>query len=189
VTYTYDSSTQTGLFQVTNTPYLIAGGPTSADEFTFQTPGTRSQSITMLLDRNGTLLPSDKNRYELFGTVVAGGLTFNGLLLSGTPTGFGFQDLGGSGVTGADIFDVSVDIDGGALADYFGSSAYMRITPELLSTFAGKFDENFSATKATSNTRSYNAPIPFPIPEPSSWVVIALGVGGLILGRTRLRRR
>ncbi|GIW89142.1 MAG: hypothetical protein KatS3mg108_3466 [Isosphaeraceae bacterium] len=191
VTYSYDPATQTGIFHVTNTPYLVAGGSSSSLEYLVAPnadTGIRSQEIKLLLDRNGQLLASDQNLYELYGTIVANGYTYSGLLLKGVPTAFGAQDLGGVGVTGADLFDVTVDITGGALADHFGSEAYIRIAPELASTFQGRFDEDFSAAKATSNTRTYNAPIPFPIPEPSALALIALGLSGTALSHHRRRR-
>lgn len=192
VTYTYDPATQTGVFHVTNTPYLIAGGNTSAQEYLVAPntdTGIRSQEIKLVLDRDGQLVPDARNLYELYGTIVANGQTYSGLLLKGVPTSFGAQDLGAVGVSGADLFDVSLDITGGALSSYFGTEAYMRISPELASTFQGKFDEDFSAAKATSNTRSYNAPLPFPIPEPSALALIVLGLGGTALGHRRRRAR
>ncbi len=79
-----------------------------------------------------------------------------------------------------------MDVTGGALAQFFGNEVYVRITPELESTFHGSFEENFSATKATSNTRSYNSPQPFPVPEPATLLVLlAGGIGGLIRHRRR----
>lgn len=193
VTYTYNAATETGVFQVYNTPYLMAGGPLSSQEYLVQAnadTGIRSQSISLMLDKNGQLIASAQNNYELYGTVVAEGHTYSGLLLRGVPTAFGSLDLSGVGVSGVDIFDVEVDITGGALASYFGGSAYMRITPELYSTFNGKFDESFSAAKATTNTRTYSAPLPFPIPEPSTFALLAVGIGGFALrARRHLSRR
>lgn len=181
VNYTYNGSTGTGNFHVTNTPYLIAGGPTSSQEFGIvpnSSDGIRQQIINVTLDKNGNLLGGSQNTYNLYGTIVADGQTFSGLLLSGTPTAFGSQDLDSVGVVGSDVFDLNVKITGGALASYFGSEAYIRLTPELQSTFTGKFDQNFSASKATSNTRSYNSPQPFPVPEPAAvFLLIAGGIG------------
>lgn len=182
VNYTYDSSTETGVFHVTNTPYLIAGGATSASEYpvTTNADGVRQQVINIALDKNGNIVASDVNSYALYGTIQADGKTYAGLLLQGTPTAFGFQDLDGVGIQGSDVFDLNLDITGGALASYFGSEAYIRVTPELLSTFRGRFDEDFTAVKATSNTRSYVTPQPFPIPEPTTWLIFAAGgLGGL----------
>jgi hypothetical protein len=187
VNYAYDSSTETGVFHVTNTPYLIAGGASSSAEYAVTTDGdgVRQQVINIALDKGGNLVASDANSYSLYGTIQADGQTFSGLLLQGKPTAFGFQDLDGVGIQGSDVFDLNLDITGGALASYFGSEAYIRVTPELQSTFRGRFDEDFSAVKATSNTRSYVAPQPFPIPEPSTWLVF----GAVGLGLYRYRRR
>jgi hypothetical protein len=179
VNYTYNSSTGTGQFHVTNTPYLIAGGPTSAQEFGVSPngDGIRQQVLNVMTDSAGNLVSSSTNSYALYGTIVADGETYSGLLLSGTPKAFGFQDLDSVGIVGSDVFDVEMDVTGGELAKFFGATAYMRITPELQSTFVGKFDQNFSAAKATSNTRSYNSPQPFPVPEPAA--VLVLLAGGL----------
>jgi hypothetical protein len=191
VTYSFNPVTQTGLFSVRNTPYLLAGGSTADQEYLVQAnsdTGIRSQELKLTLDPTGQLVASSDNMYELWGTIVADGQTFSGLLLKGTPTGFGFHDLDALGISGADLFDVTIDINGGALASFFGSDAYMRIAPELTSTFHGRFDKDFSAVKATSNTRSYASPQPFPVPEPGSVAVLLLGVIGLAMRRLRLAR-
>ena len=190
VNYSYNDSTGTGNFHVTNTPYLIAGGATSATEFgvTPNADGIRQQIINLNTDNTGKLLDGPSNTYALYGTIVADGETFSGLLLSGTPTSFGSQDLDGAGIAGSDVFDLNVNLTGGALLPYFGNEAYIRLTPELDSTFRGRFDENFSAAKATSNTRSYNAPQPFPVPEPTTILVVLVGGIGLVHRHRRTRR-
>jgi hypothetical protein len=189
VNYTYNPSTQTGNFQVTNTPYLIAGGNSHSSEFAINpnSDGIRQQIVNLNLDKNGNLIAGSSNTYALYGTVTAGGQTFSGLLLEGTPTSFGSQDLSAVGIEGSDVFDMNINITGGSLAGYFGSTAYMRLTPELQSTFTGSFASNFSATKATSNTRSYNSPHPFPIPEPTTLLVLVAGGAGLLVRRHRRR--
>jgi PEP-CTERM motif len=189
VNYTYDSSAGNGLFNVTNTPYLIAGGPTSNLEFNVQPDanGIRQQILNVALDSSGNILANDpRNSYQLFGSVTANGQTFTGLLLQGKATAFGSQDLGSLGIQGTSIFDVNLNITGGALAAYFGADAYMRITPELQSTFTGLFNTDFSAVKATSNTRAYHSPSPFPVPEPATLIVLLAGSAGMVV---RHRRR
>jgi hypothetical protein len=189
VNYTYDPGSQTGNFTVTNTPYLIAGGPTSSQEFDIapDANGIRQQSLNITLDQNGNLVQGASNTYSLYGTVTTNGQTFSGLLLSGTPTGFGSQDLTPVGIQGASFFDVNMNITGGALAPYFGPDAYMRIAPELQSTFTGSFSQNFSAAKATSNTRAYHSPHSFPIPEPTTLLVLLAGGGFGMFHRYRRR--
>jgi hypothetical protein len=187
INYTFDSASQRGLFNLTNTPYLIAGGPTSAQEFIIQPnpDGVRRQVLTIALDVNGEILADDPaNNYEVWGTIHAGDQTFTGLLLQGTPTDFGYQDLDAVGIPTSDVFDATLQITGGALQQYFGSDTYIRITPELESTFhdigSGTFTQDFSGVKATTNTRTYNAPFPFPIPEPTTVVLLLAGGAGLI---------
>jgi hypothetical protein len=190
VRYTFDSSTQTGTFNVTNTPYLIAGGPDAGKEFTIQPndDGVRRQVLTIALDAQGNIKANDPtNNYELWGTVNAGGQTYSGLLLKGTPTLFGSQDLGPVGIPNSDVFDAALKIDSGALKPFFGTDNYIRITPELESTFVGAFNQDFSGVKATSNTRTYNSPFPFPIPEPTTVLVLLAGGVGLVHRHRRSR--
>lgn len=189
VTYTYNPTSHTGTFNVTNTPYLIAGGPTASQEFDIlpDSNGIRQQTLNINLDKNGNLIAGSGNTYSLYGSITTNGQTFSGLLLSGTPTAFGSQDLTPVGIQGSSFFDVNMNVTGGALAPYFGPDAYIRIAPELQSTFNGQFDTNFSAAKATSNTRGYHSPHPFPIPEPTTLLVLIAGGGFGIFHRHRRR--
>lgn len=190
VRYTYNSSSQTGIFNVTNTPYLIAGGPNANQEFIIQpnSDGVRRQVLTVALDSNGNIRANDPaNNYELWGTINSGGQTFSGLLLRGRPTLFGSQDLDPVGIPSSDVFDAALTITGGELSRYFGTDNYIRISPELESTFVGVFDRDFSGVKATSNIRTYDAPFPFPIPEPTTVLLLLAGGAGLI-GRHRRSR-
>lgn len=189
-TYDYNETTQSGRFEVTNTPYLIAGGPSADQEYAILpgTDGVRSQTVVARIDSTGKLVEDAGNLYELKGTITADGQTFSGILLSGVPTAFGSQDLGVAGIEGSDAYDFDLKITGGALAPYFGADAYMRITPELQSTFDGTFTKSFTGVKATSNTRGYNSPQPFPIPEPSTLVLMAAcgGIGLVFRHRRRV---
>src|SRR5262249_14921306 len=132
-TYTYDPSTGTGTFQVTNTPYLLALDPTRAGELRIEPndDGTRRQVVSLMLDGHGHLVDDPENSYALSGTVVLDGMTFSGLLLEGKPTAFGARVLGAKpevspgsagrpeaaeGRADRDVFDLSMKITGGALA-------------------------------------------------------------------------
>jgi hypothetical protein len=198
VRYTFDSSTQTGTFTLTNTPYLIAGGPEASKEYTVDpnADGVRRQVLTVALDANGNIKADDPaNNYELWGSVTAGGQTFNGLLLKGTPTLFGSQDLDPVGIPNSDVFDAVLKITDGALKPYFAPSdiysnvePYIRITPELESTFVGAFDRDFSGVKATSNTRTYFLLSSIPVPEPTTALVLLAGGVGLIHRHRRTQK-
>ncbi len=192
-TYTFNPTTRTGTFQVLNTPYLIALGPTNQGGTQIQPngDGTRRQEVNLTLDGNGRLIDTPENHYALYGTVVLGGQRFSGLLLKGKPTAFGARvlrtptELAAAGVAnpGRDVFDLSMKITGGALADQFGSELYMRIAPKN-DTFDGQFNRDFSGRAARSNTRGYHAPRA--VPEPST--LLLLLVCGLLLVLWRCRR-
>jgi hypothetical protein len=177
---------------VTNTPYLIAGGPNANEEFAIQpnADGVRRQVLTVALDTPATSGRDDPaNNYELYGHHQHGRRDLQRPAAEGDPTLFGSQDLGPVGITGSDVFDASLNITGGALQRFFGSDTYIRITPELESTFTGVFDQDFSGVKATSNTRTYNAPFPFPIPEPATVLLLLAGGAGLVRRHRRTRAR
>jgi hypothetical protein len=140
-TYTYDPITQTGTFHVENAPHLIALGPSTKDMVAMlpDHDGTLSQSLRMKLDRNGRLVESPHNKFEIRGTVVIGERTFQGLLLEGRPTAFGVeaQSARPARNKGPEVFDLNMKITGGELAEAFGPEAYLRIVPQANSTFTG----------------------------------------------------
>jgi len=205
-TYTYDPVTQTGTFQVTNTPYLLALSPTNTGESPVQpiADGTRRQVVSLTLDRDGHLVDDPENTYALYGTVVLGGETFSGLLLQGKPTAFGAMALereprptersgagpgapsgaASAGSTSKDVFDLSMRITGGLLANRFGRDLYMRIAPRV-DTFDGQFTRDFSGSSARSNTWGERASRN--VPEPSTWIIVLVCGAGLVLWRRRFR--
>jgi hypothetical protein len=182
-TYTFDPATRTGQFQLSNTPYLLMLGPNTADEYNIvpNGDGTRKQVVKLTLDRNGNLVNSPTNSYTLYGTVVIGGQTFNGLLLQATPTAFGAQ----SGP--APAFDVSMTVTGGALAQAFGPDLYLQLHPSVDSTFDGSFNKSFATTAECTSTVGPHAPAPQTVPEPTTLVVL-LACGAGLLGHRRFRR-
>jgi hypothetical protein len=198
-TYTYNPATQTGTFQVTNTPYLLALSPLDSGESQIQpnSDGTRRQVVNLTLDRNGHLVDHPENTYALYGTVVLGGETFSGLLLQGKPTAFGAtapgkEDASHSGAgsgsaapASKDVFELSMKITGGALASHFGRDLYMRIVPRA-DTFNGQFTRDFSGSSARSNTRGYRASRN--VPEPSTIVIVLVCGGGLLLWSRRRQK-
>jgi hypothetical protein len=203
-TYTFDPVSQTGTFQVVNTPYLLALDPSKSGETQIEPndDGTRRQVVSLTLDRQGRLVDDPANSYALYGTVVLGGRVFSGLLLEGKPTAFGARVRGsnpdsdpgavGPAETGTatrgdsrqDVFDLNMKITGGALAGRFGSDLYMRVVPRA-DTFDGQFTRDFSGRSARSNTRAYQASKS--VAEPSTLLLLLTGGAALVLGHRRLR--
>src|SRR5207249_2997078 len=66
--FTFHPETQTGVFTVTNTPYLLVGGPSVADEFAIlpNSDGVSRQAVSLTLDSSGKLLDDPGNSYELY---------------------------------------------------------------------------------------------------------------------------
>jgi hypothetical protein len=192
-TYSYDPSTRTGVFQLANVPFLLTNGTTSTGGFiesnvTSTSDNLRSQTVTAVLDSNGNLVSSPLNSFQIFGTVVVGGQTYTGLLLSGTPTAFGSQTLKPI-VGNEDLFDMTLKITGGTLASLYGPDAYLRVTSEANSTFNGAFTTDFASEKVLTNAHAISSLLlsPSPVPEPATLVVfLACGAGLLYRGRRRI---
>lgn len=183
--YTYHPSTQTGTLQVTNTPFLLTTGPSTANEVVVQpnADGMRSQVLNLKLDPNGRLVSDPSNSYSLYGTVVVDGKTFQGLLLQATPTAFGAQ----SGAGAPASFNLDLKVTGGELARTFGPSVYMEFHSGGDSTFDGSFSRSFTTKIDSSNTLGYKSPVPTVVPEPTTLVVLL--AGGVWLVMLRRRRR
>jgi hypothetical protein len=194
-TYTFDPTSKTGTFQVNNSPQFIALGPTGGDlvNMSPNQDGTLSETLQLTLDQNGKLIPGTNNRFQLYGTVVIGNQTFQGLLLEGTPTAFGAQVQSGSALKPGDVFDLNMKITGGQLASAFGPEAYFRVIPQSNSTFQGSFATSFSGDKPLTNLRAIQGHLPAPIPEPSPIVILLTAGSGVLLrrfwNRTKARRR
>jgi hypothetical protein len=190
-TYTYDPVTQTGTFHLVNAPHLISLGPSATDMVPMlpDHDGTLTQSLDMKLDRNGRLVKSPDNTFEIRGTVVIGDRTYQGLLLKGTPTAFGAEmpDDSPSKNKKSEVFDLNMKITDGELKDAFGGEAYLRIRSQAGSTFDGRFTIDFSSDKPLTNLRASRAGVPAAVPEPSALITfLTLGAGVLVY---RLRRR
>ena len=194
-TYTYNPSTQTGTFQLSNVPFLLTNGQNPDGSFiesnvtpTTDSSAQRTQSLTMVLDSNGNLVAGPTNSYQMYGTVIVGNQTYTGLLLSGTPTAFGSQALKPL-VGNEDLFDLTLKITGGSLASLYGPDAYIRVTSEANSTFDGVFTTDFSSEKVLTNTHMISSLVPSPVPEPTALVVLlACGAGLFYRGRRRIAK-
>lgn len=187
-TYTFDSSTRTGLFQVNNNPAILALGPTGASESYVYDPAggaARSQLIQIRLDAMGKMLNDPGNSYSLYGSVQVAGKTYAGLLLQGTPTRFGFASPNPQ-TPGMSVYDLNMNLTGGLLQQAYGKDAYIRIIAEANSSFDGSFDKSFLGLKALTNVRAYDAPFAAAVPEPSAFAILLVcGGAGLLYHRRR----
>ncbi len=152
-TYVFDPSTQTGTFTLSNAPHLMSLGPSGRDLIPLQpnADGTLRQSLRLKLDRNGRLVTSPLNRFEIWGTVTINDRIYHGVLLRGTPTAFGIADKDCPSAGTRDIFGLNMTIESGQLASTFGAEAYLRIVPQANSTFKGAFSCDFSGEKPRTN--------------------------------------
>jgi len=76
-TYTYNPTTQTGVFQLSNVPFLLtrglkADGTFNESSVTPTSANIQSESITAVLDSKGNLVASPLNSFQIYGTVVIG---------------------------------------------------------------------------------------------------------------------
>jgi hypothetical protein len=190
-TYTFDPTSKTGTFLVRNSPQFIALGPTGGDLVSMSPnqDGTLSETLQLTLDQNGKLIPGTNNRFQLYGTVVIGNQTYQGLLLEGTPTAFGAQVQKGGSLNPSDVFDLNMTITGGQLASAFGPQAYFRVIPQSNSTFQGSFATSFSGDRPLTNLRAIQGHLPTPIPEPSPLAILMAAGAGLALKRLWNRGR
>jgi hypothetical protein len=187
-TYRFDPETQTGTFEVQNAPHLVTLGPSAKDMFRMlpKLDGTLTQSLSMKLDRNGRLVQSPDNKFEIHGRVTIGDRTYQGLLLEATPTAFGAGVKREPEQKKSEVFDLNMTITGGELAEAFGSEAYMRIVPQSGSTFNGEFTADFSSEKPMINLQAKPKNVlPAPVPEPSILLILLTCGAGLIACRLR----
>ena len=191
-TYTFDRHSQTGVFRVSNAPHVIALGPSGGSMFDvmpdFQ--GTLKETLQLTLDREGRILDRPDNEFEMHGSVTIDGKVYEGVLLTGRPTAFGARanDPEASGRAG--VFDLSLRVTGGKLAEAFGPEAYFRITPQGASTFRGDFAADFSGGRPLTSLRAARGDsAPVPVPEPTLLLAAAVCGGGYLASRVLRRRK
>jgi hypothetical protein len=188
VSYTYDPGSQQGVFHLRNTAYVLVTGTGSNDELDIEptADGSRYQVLNVTLDKNGNYVNDPGNLYQVYGSVTANGQTYSGLLLEGTPIDFASQNTGG--VTQFQS-DLKLD-DKGALSAFFGPNSYIHLIAETGNGFTGSWQSDFTISKVSSNTHGPNeTPQPFPVPEPTATLLVALtGLGVLYRNRKRLAR-
>jgi hypothetical protein len=185
-TYVYDPATQTGTFALVNAPHLISLGPSVKDLIPLQPDrqGTLYQALRLKLDRSGRLIDSPLNKFEIRGTVIINDQIYEGVLLAGKPTAFGIAEPDRPVRKDLEVFGLNVQIKSGALADAFGSEAYLRIIPQANSTFRGEFTRDFSGERPLTNLIALDQRLaPVPALGTAGLLAIVAGAIGLVLWR------
>jgi hypothetical protein len=180
-TYVFDPATQTGTFALINAPHLISLGPTVKDLIPMQPDrdGTLRQTLALKLDRSGRLIDSPLNSFEIRGTVIINDRLYEGLLLKGRPTAFAITERDRAAPRDPEVFGLNMQIEGGQLADAFGTEAYLRIIPQANNTFRGEFTRDFSGEKPLTNLIAVDRRPSAPAIGPTS--MIAMAAGGLVV--------
>jgi hypothetical protein len=181
-TYVYDPATKTGTFALFNSPHLISLGPSVKDLIPLQpnSDGTLYQSLKLKLDREGRLVNSPLNKFEIYGVVIINERIYSGLLLEGTPTAFGIAKPDRTAGNSPDVFGLNMQIKGGELAGTFGNEAYLRIIPQANSTFTGEFNCDFSGDRPMTNLLALNRRMASPTLKRVAMVGLVLGCAGLL---------
>jgi len=187
-TYSFDPVTKTGTFKVVNSPHALELGPKSPELIPIlpNQDGILEQSLKVVLDEKGRLVPQAGNSFQLRGTVVIGNRTYHGVLLEARPISFGARNrVQSSGGPSMDAFDLNMQITGGELEEVFGKDVYLRIIPQAESTFRGDFTSDFSGEKPLTDLRPNSAGHRphYAVPEPATILIFVAGGLALLLGR------
>lgn len=194
VSYTYDPTSQNGVFHLKNTAYVLVTGKSASEEFDIApaTNGDRYQVLNVTLDKAGKFVSDPANKYEVRGKVTgADGKVFDGLLLKGTPVAFATLDNVEADGSRTTQFQASLKLTGeGLLSSFYGPNSYINLIAETGNGFQGRWDSDFKIDKVSSNTHGPNlTPQPFPIPEPTTMMLLATsGLGLVYRSRKRLAK-
>jgi hypothetical protein len=169
-TYNYDSTTD--LFTCTATALTITFDGTTSIPITIG-----SYSLQFHVDSSGNFSGGVPGYdLEIWGFFTYNGRIYNGLLLAGEVTNFGWQDVPGPYA----LFDFTFDVTGGELAPYFGGLGGDFFSSEK-SNFTGDWYVSHNGTKVKHDTA--------PVPEPATLLLFGLGIAGIaIFGRKKLRK-
>ena len=181
--YSYDKESE--LFTITAEPRTLTYSLSDYDYIytsnNTKYSGQKSYAVNINIDNSGNFKHWLGGDLQIIGK-VGDGTSYDGLLLTGEVTGFGYGDPILLPTGQYQIFDFTFQITGGDLAVLFGGigSSGGAIALSESSTFDGDWNENFDGqfTKADN----------FPIPIPAAAWLFASGLIGLVVIRRGTKR-
>jgi len=170
-TGTYSYNHTTGLFSSTAQALNITFDGISSIPIT-----SGSYSVGFYVNNSGIFTGGIVgNDLVISGTFTYNSTTYNGVLVQGEVTNFGFADF-----SDLAIFDFTFNVTGGALAGFFGPTGGDIFLSEI-NNFTGEFDVDSSGEKAKHDTT--------PVPEPGTMMLLGSGLVGLAgWGRKKFRK-
>lgn len=178
-TYSYDATTD--LLSFDATPMTISFDGTTLiniDNPTTANSGLKDYSADFYVDSSGNFTVGvSGNDIEIYGKFTYNYNTYDGLLVAGDVTNFGFQDLGWGNYA---IFDYTFDVNNNSiLNNFFGPKGGDVAFVEQDNNWDGTWDGGHSGLKVKHDTA--------PIPIPSTVWIFGAGVILLLGIRRKVR--
>ena len=140
----------------------------------------------MKLNRHGRLIDSPNNKFEIRGTVIIGGKTYEGLLLEGKPTAFGADVKAPSSAKNLEMFDLNMRITGGELAQAFGNQRVFADQTTGQEHIRRSIHDGFFQREAVDQPADTSRkPLPASISEPTPLITFLTCGAGLLAYRLR----
>jgi hypothetical protein len=187
-TYNYDVPEQ--LLTINAVPNKLSYSATESDfDYIYPSDMGFCYEAKIKVDQNGDFIAGDENNLTIIGKVVDDNATpifsddtvvYDGILLTGKITNFGWTDTINMYTSYYQIFDFTFDVTGGSLADIFGSHGGAI----ALSGQSGFGSEGWEVNFSGEFVKVDNFPVPIPA---AAWLLGSGLVGLAVLKRNRKR--